>query len=89
MGKEFTQKSNENALNNPQKGLRSQSLIGAKGLQEVDCDNCGKPIDFTPAKFVWNTDDNFEFCDVDCPECKATIELVAVSGTIKYEFFTN
>jgi len=90
MGKEFTQKQYDpDALNNPEKGLRSPALLGATGLQAIDCCNCGKSIDFYPAKLIWDTDDNFEFCDVDCPECKTTIELVAVSGTIKYEFFTD
>jgi hypothetical protein len=88
MEKELTQKINENALNNPPKGLSLQNLLGAKGFHEIDCPECADTVNFYPAKFIWENDGNFEFCNVDCPECSKSFELVATDGDIKYEFFT-
>lgn len=89
MSKEVIQKDvNPNALNSKPAGLVEPDLLGAKGYHEIDCPNCAEMVCFYPAKLIWDSDDDFEFCTVTCPECAQYFELNANAGTIKYEFFT-
>lgn len=85
---ELTQKTN-NAVNAPQKGLREPDLEGATGIQEINCPACKKKVSFDASNFVWETDQEFEFCDVTCPECKAVVELNGLAGMFKYDFFMS
>lgn len=89
MAQEFTQKINGNQLNLPEKGLREPDLDEATGRQELACPECKKKAFFYPAKFYWDTDDEFEFCDVICPECKGVIEINALSAATNYYFFPS
>lgn len=90
MSKEVIQTgTNPNALNQKPAGLVEPVLLGARGYHEIDCPHCAEMVCFYPAKLIWDSDDDFEFCNVDCPECKQSFELNAVAGTLKYEFFTT
>ena len=71
-----------------EKGLREE-LENSEKLQSVKCPGCRKSVEFYPDNLYWDTDGEFEFCDVSCLACNEKFELNAISGTVEYDFFTT
>lgn len=60
-------------------------------VQEIQCPRCHQQASFNPKKFFWESDEEFEFCDVKCSGCDGSFELTAAceSEGDPYDFFTD
>lgn len=70
------------------KGL-NELLDNSEKLTAIECPKCKEMVEFYPDELFWDADEDFEFCDVICPECDETFEINAASESDKYSFFTT
>lgn len=84
----MSQKVTQNQWFDKPKGLKEE-LENSEKLTEIECPHCKEKVEFYPDELFWDSDEDFEFCDVICPECNETFEINAASGTDTYMFFTS
>lgn len=57
--------------------------------QIILCEKCDHTVAFNPDELWWDSDEDFEFCDVVCPECNKSFEINATEAFGTYDFFTT